>query len=123
MWTLSHRLRNGTNCRPWLLTSTRVRRWRDLQLYPTQPVPELPAPVPASLSGWLARERHSCSDALRPCLRAGLGRLLPAGRRCSSAPSRVGDLSKPAAALFRTRHLGLDAPARDCIARTVLSRG
>jgi Immunoglobulin I-set domain len=59
-------------------------------LYPDQPVPQLPAPLPVSLSGWLERERHQSSHAVRSRLRAGPLPLLPTRRPRSNAVSRMG---------------------------------
>src|SRR6266566_7296625 len=72
------RLAAGRNSRPPPLTILLDLRWPDdLQLYPDQPISDLPAPLPSSLSGWLAGERHPGSHALRTCLRTCSGLLLP----------------------------------------------
>src|SRR5438876_12230570 len=48
------RLAAGRNSRPPPLTILLDLRWPDdLQLYPDQPIPDLSAPLPSSLSGWL----------------------------------------------------------------------
>src|SRR5207249_8481708 len=80
--TDSLRLTAGRNSRPPPRTILLDLRWPDdLQLYPDQPILDLPAPLPPSLSRWLAGERHAGSHALRPCLRTRSGCLLSAARR------------------------------------------
>src|SRR6266550_8742167 len=83
---VSLRLAAGRNSRPQPLTILLDLRWPDdLQLHPDQPISELPAPLPSSLSRWLAGERYSGRHALRPRLRTRSGRLLPAPR-CRGCP-------------------------------------
>src|SRR6266568_9580659 len=72
----------GPNSHPRPLTILLDLRWLDdLQLHPDQPILDVPAPLPTSLSRWLAGERHAGSHALRTCLRTCSGRLLSAARR------------------------------------------
>src|ERR1019366_6103462 len=40
----------------------------ELQLHPDLPIPDLPSPLPPSLSRWLAGERRSRRHAFRPLL-------------------------------------------------------
>src|SRR5437870_12616475 len=91
---VSLRLTAGRNSRPPPLTILLDLRWPDdLQLYPDQPLSDLPAPLPSSLSRWLAGERHPGSHALRTCLRTCSGRLLSAARRSGCLVSGMEALS------------------------------
>ncbi len=84
---------SGRNCplpfpsRRLATVRARGKRGRhdELQLYPDFPVPDLPSPLPPSLSRWLAGERSSGRYAFRPLLRAGGGGSIPS-RRSSGRP-------------------------------------
>src|SRR5438876_11612636 len=121
-WTELRRLAVGRNSRLQPLTILPDRRsLHDLQLYPNQSVPDLPAALPSSLSRWLERERHPGSHALRACLRTGSGRLLSPPRRGCGAVSGVEVLSRSEARILAWRHLGSHARARYSTARPLLS--
>src|SRR6266566_3328046 len=118
---VSLRLTAGRNSRPPPLTILLDLRWPDdLQLYPDQPIPDLSAPLPSSLSGWLERERHSGSHALRTSLRTGSGRLLSAARRSGCAVSGVEAVSGSEARALAGRYVGSHARARHSTARPLL---
>src|SRR5436309_12851205 len=56
----------GRNSRPQPRTILPDRRSLDgIQLYPDQPISDVPAALPPSLFGWLAGERHPGGDAVR----------------------------------------------------------
>src|SRR2546427_10625797 len=99
-------------------------RWPDdLQLHPYQPIPTLPATLPSSLFGWLARERYSGRHALRPRLRTRSGRLLPAPR-CRGCPvSGMEALSRSEARVLAWRYVGSHARTRHSTARPLLPGG
>src|SRR5439155_5320969 len=121
---VSLRLTAGRNSRPPPLTILLDLRWPDdLQLYPNQPISRLSAPLPSSLSGWMAREGHPGSHALRSRLWAGSGRLLSAPRRSGCPVSGVEVLSGSEARVLAWRYLGPHARARHPAARPLLPGG
>src|SRR5437870_9902412 len=121
---VSLRLTAGRNSRPPPLTILLDLRWPDdLQLHPDQPISDLPAPLPSSLSRWLAGEGHPGSHALRACFRTRSGRLLPAPRRRGCSVSGMETLSGSEARILAWRHLGSHARARHPAARTLLPGG
>src|SRR5439155_11504302 len=121
---VSLRLTAGRNSRPPPLTILLDLRWPDdLQLYPDQPVSDLPAPIPSSLSRWLERERHPGSHALRTRLRTRSGRLLPAPR-CRGCPvSGMEAMSGSEARILASRQLGSHARAGHSVAGPLLPGG
>src|SRR5438309_8992208 len=70
--------------------SVGLRCPRDVQRHADQPLSLLPAPLQASLSQWLERERHSGSHAVRPSLRASRGCLLSTAGCLRGALPRMG---------------------------------
>src|SRR5437870_9541206 len=121
---VSLRLTAGRNSRPPPLTILLDLRWPDdLQLYPDQPISDLPAPLPSSLSRWLAGEGHPGSHALRACFRTRSSRLLSAARCGGCAVSGMEAVSGSEARILAWRYLGSHARARHSIARPLLSGG
>src|SRR5438105_1749095 len=117
----SRRLAVGKNSRPQPLTILPDLRWLDdLQLYPDQPILDLPTPLPPSLSRWLAGERHAGSHVFWARLRTRSGRLLSAPRRGGCPVSGMEALSGSEASVLAWRYLGSHARARHSIARPLL---
>src|SRR5207249_5155561 len=120
-WMDLRRLAAGRNSRPQPRMILLNLRWLDdLQLHSDQPILDVPAPLPSSLSRWLERERHSGSHALRTSLRTGSGRLLSAARRSGCAVSGVEAVSGSEARALAGRYVGSHARARHSTARPLL---